>query len=64
MIMFTISIHIISIVHRLQSSFVSSVSGLDYFIVLCKCICTYIVVSVVREILDGCLGPSSGAAYV
>ena len=64
MIMFTISIHNISIVHRLQSSFVSSVSGLDYFIVLCKCICTsYIVVSVVREILDGCLGTSRGAAY-
>ena len=64
MIMFTISIHIISIVHRLQSSFVSRVSDLDYFIVLCKCICTYIVVSVVCGILDGCLGTSSWAAYV
>ena len=34
--MFTIGTHNISIVHRLLSSFVSSVSSLDYFLVLCK----------------------------
>ena len=66
MIMFTIiDIHNISIVHRLLSSFVSSVFGLDYFIVLCKhLVHTYIEVSVVCGILDDCSGPSNRAACV
>ena len=37
-IKFTIGTHNVSIVYRLLTSFVSSVSGLEYFIVLCKCI--------------------------
>ena len=48
-----IGIHNIIIVHRLLSSFVSSVSGLDYSIELCKrLVHTLIVVSVVRGIHD------------